>query len=159
MENQALAIKSRYRQYAMWIAVGLLANLLGMINIGTIYGFKIHFFQVAIFISAAMFGSAGGLTVGVMGSLYSAIIMNNPYIVGGNAILGWVAGYLMHKKMPVLPAVYLAFWAQLPWLILTDIYLINMPLKVLEKLIIALLLSNTIWGVVTALVQKKLKSQ
>ena len=70
----------------------IIPNLLGLINISTPWGFNIHFFQVAIFMAAIVYGPKGGLLSGLVGSAYSAFVMANPYIIIGNALLGFFVG-------------------------------------------------------------------
>ena len=124
-----------------------LPNVLGMINIATPWGFKIHLFQVAIILAAAIFGPAGGALSGFAGSIYAALIMGNPYLMVGNALLGFFTGVFLRHGFSLLPAVWIAFGMQLPWLILTDLYLVQLSLPMIRDLILALLLSNTLWAV------------
>lgn len=144
------------RTISLLLILIILPNFLGMINIPTIYGFKIHFFQVAIFLAAGLYGPIGGLTSGLIGSLYSAIIMHNPYLMIGNAILGLFVG-LFAKKINIVWAVILAYLIQLPWLILTDLYLVHMPAMAINKLIQALALSNIFWAIIVLLTIKPLQ--
>ena len=51
------------------IILALLPNLLGMINLATPWGFKIHDFQAAIFLAALLFGSWAGLNAGAGATL------------------------------------------------------------------------------------------
>ena len=126
----------------------LLPNLLGIINIPTSLGFSIHLFQIAIFLAALIYGPWAGLLSGAVGSAYSAIMMNNPYIIVGNMILGFFVGYFFSKKMHTLIAVGLAFIIQLPWLIVSDHYFIGMPFNLVWMIVLALAVSNTLWGLV-----------
>jgi len=148
MENiWDFGVKWNLKNMSIFATLIILPNLLGLVNITTPLGFKIHTFQVAIFMAAALFGPKGGLLSGLIGSAYSGIIMSNPYILVGNAILGFSVGYFAQRTS--LPkAVLLGFAFQLPWLILTDLFLIGMPLSVLVMLIASLAVSNTIWALV-----------
>jgi|GEM_PF-4884292 len=85
----------------------VLPNLLGLLNIDTGLGFKIHVFQLGIVIAALFYGMSGGLLAGTFGSIYSAIIINNPYIIIGNAILGLAAGYLIARGHHTVLAVWI----------------------------------------------------
>ena len=137
-----------YKTVSMLVFLAIIPNFLGMINISTPLGFKVHFFQLAIIAAAMIYGPMGGLMSGLFGSIYSAIIMNNPYIIGGNIILGIVTGILLRKKIHTVLAVLIAFAVQLPWLILTDFYLVHLPVHVIKAIIIALLIMNTVWALV-----------
>ena len=139
-------VEWNYRTMTLFAFLLIIPNFLGMLNISTVWGFKLHFFQVAVFLAALIYGPTGGLLSGMVGSVYSAFIMHNPYIVGGNMILGFFVGLFARHKMHTIVAVMLAFIVQLPWLVITDYYLIHMPWPVLWKLIVALALSNLVWA-------------
>ena len=144
-------------KYIIGFAVLLLIpNLLGMINLPTVWGFKIHFFQIAIFLAAIIYGPKGGALAGLVGSTYSAFLMTNPYIILGNVILGFFVGLFVRYEMNVVVAVVLAYIIQLIWLVPTDLFLIGMPMIILKNLVIALLISNIIWGLVAWMVARKL---
>jgi uncharacterized membrane protein len=123
-------------------------NLLGMINIATPWGFKWHCFQIAVFFAASLFGPLGGLLSGLAGSLVPALITGNPYIIVGNALLGSVAGLLLKRGVSIVPAIWLAYAVQLPWLIATDYYLVGLPAPFIKALVIGLFISNTVWALV-----------
>lgn len=139
-------------------------NLLGMVVLPAPFGFKFHLFQILIFLAAFIFGPFGGAVSGMFGSVYTAAALNNPWIIGGNIILGFFAGYLYRKKVPAFAAVripalaavripafaavWLAFAIQLPWLWVTDIYLAGMPVVAVQGVIVALAVSNTLWAVI-----------
>jgi uncharacterized membrane protein len=154
-----------YRSITLLGVLVLLPNILGMINIQMPMGFNIHFFQIAIFLAAFIYGPIGGLFSGAIGSVYSAFLMGNPYLVIGNVLLGFSAGlfarYLMNngfdKMMHSLTAVMLAFAIQLLWLIPTDFYLMHMPAMVMLALVFALLVSNIAWAVAAYYIAKPLK--
>jgi hypothetical protein len=152
-----------YRSISLLAVLVLLPNLLGMINISTHLGFKLHFFQIAIFLAAFIYGPIGGLFSGAIGSVYSAFLMGNPYLVVGNALLGFTAGliarYGMKNVMHALTAVMLAFLVQLLWLVPTDFYLMHMPAMVLLALVFALLVSNIVWAVAAYYMAKPLKDR
>lgn len=125
-----------------------LPNVLGTINITTPWGFKMHFFQIAIFLAAALYGPQGGMFSGFVGSVYSAFIMGNPWIMIGNAILGFFAGLFLRYGFHTVSAVLLAYAIQLPWLILSDYYFVHLPMPFIRVLVVALLVSDTVWAVI-----------
>jgi len=147
-----------FKSVSLFLFLLALPNLLSVINISTPWGFKIHFFQLAIFIAAAIYGPRGGLLSGLLGSLYSGILMNNPYLVVGNALLGFLVGFFVRYKIHTLIAVLSAFIIQLPWLILTDHYLVHLPVNFIVPLVIALLISNTLWAIIAHFSTKPIKS-
>ena len=148
MQNKNIFyLNYNFKTISMLILLTILPNLLGMINLPIVFGFKIHLFQYAIFIAAMTYGPLGGLISGGFGSMFSAFVMHNPYIVVGNMILGFVIGLLVRKKLNIILAVLIAYTIQMPWLFVTDVYLVGMPISVVYSLMIALLISNIIWAV------------
>ena len=81
-------------------------------------------------------------------SFYSALIMSNPYILVGNAILGLFVGLFFRYGLNVVISVLLAYLVQLPWLIVTDYYFVGLSVVFIRGLVIALFVSNMIWAVV-----------
>jgi len=140
------SIKLDYKSASLLVFLAILPNVLGMLNISTSLGFKLHFFQIGIFAAAMLYGPVGGAVSGGIGSVYSAILMNNPYIIVGNIILGLFAGLFISFGMHTVLSVILAYLIQLPWLWLSDIYLAHMPLGAVKGVVAALLFSNIIWA-------------
>ena len=157
MEFKKSSVLFNYKSVSFFILLAILPNFLGMINIPTVFEFKIHFFQIGVFISALLYGPVGGLTSGFIGSMYSAFIMKNPYIVIGNAILGFFVGFFVKHRLNTILAVMLAFCIQLPWLIVTDYYLMNLSAIFINNLIIALAISNFIWAITAYYSAKAIK--
>ena len=105
-------------------------------------GLQIHFFQLGIFLSAFLFGPITGGAVGALASSYNALlVINNPWIIAGNAILGIAAAFLYTKTTPFKAAMG-AFALQLPYVVLTDIFLAGMPAQVVGMIAVSLFLSN-----------------
>ncbi|MFH1316390.1 MAG: ECF transporter S component [Candidatus Woesearchaeota archaeon] len=150
-------IEWNYKKLSLFIFLLALPNLLGIVNIGTVFGFKIHLFQIAIFLAAMIYGPTGGFLSGLIGSSYSAFIMGNPYIAIGNAILGFFAGLFLRYGIKTVLAVLLAYAIQLPWLVLTDYYLVGLSAVFIQSLAIALLVSNLIWAVAVDYIAKQIK--
>lgn len=150
-------IKWSYKTISLFFILLILPNFLGMINLATPWGFKIHFFQLAIFIAALIYGPKGGALAGLVGSTYSALIMNNPYIMIGNVILGFFAGLFNKFEWNIIIVVLLAYGIQLPWLIISDYYLMHLPPTFINGLIISLAVSNIIWAIVASYTIKPIK--
>jgi len=123
-----------------------------------LFGLRIHFFQYLIFLAAFIYGPVGGMLSGGLGSLYTAIALNNPYIAIGNIILGGFVGIFLRKRLGIISSVSLAYIIQIPWLWLTDIYLAGMAMKYVNIIVIALLISNILCALVTKITAKKIKS-
>ena len=142
-----MEVKFTYKSIALLSFLAVFPNILGLIVLPTPFGFNLHLFQYLIFAAALLYGPFGGLVSGAFGSVYTALLLNNPYIIFGNIILGFFFGYFAkNKKIHVLPAMFIAYAIQLPWLYVTDIYLAKMPLPAVQGVIIALLASNILWA-------------
>lgn len=134
-----------------------LPNILSMVNLTTPGGVKVHTFQVAIFLAASLLGPLGGLLSGLIGSLFSALTLSNPYLMIGNGILGFFAGWFIRRGIRVLFAVWIAFCLQLLWLIPTDYFLAGLSTSFIQNMVLMLFLSNTLWAVVAARLSGPLK--
>ncbi|MCX5828319.1 MAG: ECF transporter S component [Deltaproteobacteria bacterium] len=134
-----------------------LPNILSMVNLTIPGGVKIHTFQVAIFLAASLLGPLGGLLSGVIGSLFSALTLSNPYLMIGNGILGFFTGWFLRRGIRPLFAVWMAFCLQLLWLIPADYFLAGLSVSFIQNLVLILFLSNTLWAVVAARLSGSLK--
>jgi uncharacterized membrane protein len=152
----SLPIQANPRTIALFIVAIALPNLLGLVNIPTHLGFNVHFFQLAIFLAAAIYGPIGGAASGLVGSIYSAAAMGNPFIIVGNVILGFFYGLFTRLRIHPVLAVILAFAIQIPWLVATDFYLVHMPSTVVRMLLVSLALSNVLWAVVAGYLARPL---
>lgn len=160
MANPSLTLTGvkPYRRVAL--AFGLLVLLpclFSLINVTFAQIWKIHFFPAAIFLAAISFGPAGGLVAGVTGSLYSAVFLGNPYLLVGNAILGLMTGVVFMKTSKIVPSFLIAFACQLPWLILSDYYLVGLSIAFIAQLVVVLFLGNLLWALLIALSIKPIK--
>jgi uncharacterized membrane protein len=133
--------------------------LLGTLSFATPFGFRIHFFQYLVFLAALIYGPLGGMISGAFGSVYTAMLLNNPYIVIGNIILGGFTGFFARKGLPVIGAAMLAYLIQVPWLWVSDIYWAGMPQPVVEKVVIALLVGNLLWAVLARYTFNQIKEK
>jgi len=161
MVNSSIAmtgLKSHKRAVLAFGLLVLLPCLLSLINITFAQSWKIHFFPAAIFLAAISFGPAGGLVTGVTGSLYSALWLGNPYLLAGNVILGWMTSVFFGKTRKIIPSVVLAFACQLPWLIVSDYYFMQMPAVFIAKLILVLFLGNLTWALLIHLSMNLIKN-
>ena len=146
MKNQiAYEFEINFKSISFLVFLALLPNLLGAINLPTFFGFKIHTFQYAVFIAAIIFGPVGGAISGGIGSIFSSIVLKNPYIVIGNMLLGFLSGYFIQRGMGFVQSVLLAFSIQMPFVYLTDVYLQGMSHAQVVSILLALFVSNIIW--------------
>lgn len=152
-----LDIKWNYKSITLLAILIFLPNFVGMINIPTAFGFKLHLFQYLIFIAAAIYGPFGGLFAGGFGSLFTAVMLNNPYIIVGNMLLGFFVGLFLKKGINLIIAVLMAYSIQLPWLWLTDVYLASMPISIVNGVVIALFFTNIVWALLAYYSYKPIK--
>ncbi|VVB98704.1 Uncharacterised protein [uncultured archaeon] len=107
---------------------------------------RVHFFQAGIFASGFLFGPLAGLAVGALSSSYNGLyVINNPWIIGGNALLGLSAAYF-YTRMHPMKAVAAAFAIQVPYLIITDVFIVGMPLAVFGGILATLAAEALICG-------------
>jgi len=119
---------------------------------------RIHFFQAGIFTTAFLFGPLAGALVGGLTSSYVALaIMHNPWIIGGNALLGFFSAYFYTKNHPVKAAL-LAYAIQLPYLIFTDIFLAHMPVYTVSGIVLILFFENLICGLIATTLTLQIKT-
>ncbi len=135
------------------------ANVLGFFTI-PIGIAEIHLMQLPIILTGLALGPRAGGLVGFIGAAVMAFRLHpaNPYILLGNAILGFMTGafYSRLKKMrgrPVIPQVISvlgAYIVQFPYVYVTDVYLMSMPSHVVQMLILPKLLIEDIISVLLA---------
>ncbi|HNQ66105.1 MAG TPA: hypothetical protein PK842_05985 [Smithella sp.] len=131
--------------------------VLSLINLEFAQQWKVHFFPAAIILAALIFGATGGLAAGVAGSLYSAFLLGNPYLIIGNAALGFFTGLFYQKTDNLILSVILAFICQLPWLVVSDYYLMHLSEAFILKLVVVLFLADILWAVLISAINKPLR--
>jgi|GEM_PF-2505303 len=137
----------KYRSIVLLSMLVVIPNLLGLLDIPTVWGFKIHIFQYMVFVAAFVLGPLAGLIAGGFGSVMATVSMGNPVIFVGNMWLGFLVGLFSRRGFGPLQSVGLAMTIQLPFVILADFYLIGMPFAVLWKLLISLIVCDLVWAV------------
>ncbi len=153
--NQKLELN--FRHTILLLALAVLPNFVGLLSFQTAFGFRIHLFQYLIFIAAVIYGPIGGAATGMIGSVYTAAALNNPYIILGNAILGFFAGAFFAAKNGIVVSVMAAYLIQLPWLWITDVYLVGMPLPAVKIAVVSLLVSNLLLALLTQATHKPIR--
>ncbi len=132
-----------YIAVAGMISLALVTFLLAFV-VFPFAGLQLHLFQLGIFLAAFIFGPLAGGAVGALASSYNAlIVIDNPWIIGGNAILGVAAAYLYTRTTPFRAALG-AFAIQVPYVVLTDIFLSDMPTQVVFTIALTLLAENIV---------------
>lgn len=147
-----------YRRFA--VAMFLLVIFpfaLSMINLTFAQSWKVHFFPAAIILASLIFGAAGGFVAGIAGSIFSAFLLGNPYLIAGNALFGLLTGVFYKKTNKIIFSVLLAFVCELPWLMVTDYYFMRLPAEFITKLIVVLFLADIFWAALIQSVNKPLR--
>ena len=136
-----------------------LANVLGFFTI-PLGVTEIHLMQLPIILTGLALGPGAGGLVGFIGAAVMAFRLrpSNPYILLGNAILGFFTGlfYSRLKRMkvrPVIPQVISvlgAYIVQFPYVYVTDVYLMPMPSTVVLTVILPKLLMEDFISVLLA---------
>lgn len=161
MNNTSVTVRNNVGTFQqvinLFALLVILPCVLSLINISFAGSWKFHFFPAAIILAAFFYGAGGGLIAGLSGSLYSALFLGNPYLLVGNAILGLLTGFFFKRYNKIIPAVLLAFACQLPWLILSDYYLVHLPAVFIAGLVVILFLTNTFWAMLIHLAAKPLR--
>lgn len=160
MMNSSIAVGSvkLYRRAAVAFVLLVACPFgLSMINLTFAQSWKVHFFPAVVILAAIIYGSAGGLVAGIAGSLYSAILTGNPYLIGGNALFGLLTGIFYKKTDKIIMSVMLAFICELPWLIVTDHYFMRLSAEFIAKLVIVLFLANLFWAALIRLLDRPLR--
>jgi uncharacterized membrane protein len=149
---------TRTRFVAFVAAMSALSNILGLLVVPV--GFvTLHLIQLPMVFSGFAAGSLAGGLVGFFGAFVMAFTLAkpNPYLIPGNAILGFVAG-LSYSKIrrlsakPIFPqivSVLLAYAIQMPYTYVTDVYLMGMPQPVVVGIISVLLVEDLISALVS----------
>jgi len=151
-----------------WLTSRLIAFIAAMCAVANVLGFltipigiaEIHLMQLPIILAGLALGPWIGGLVGFVGAAVMAFRLHppNPYILLGNAILGFVAGmfYSRLKKMrgrliiPQVISVLAAYIVQLPYVYVTDVYLMSMPAHIVLMLILPKLLIEDVISVLLA---------
>ena len=133
-----------------------LANVLGFFTIPMGIT-EIHLMQLPIILTGLALGPYIGGLVGFTGAAVMAFRLRppNPYILLGNAILGFISGafYSRLKKMrgrPIIPQVISvlgAYLVQFPYVYVTDVYLMPIPPHVVLAIILPKLLIEDVISV------------
>jgi uncharacterized membrane protein len=144
---------ARTRFVAFVAAMSALSNVLAFLVIPT--GMvTLHLIQLPIVFAGLAAGSLAGGLVGFFGAFVMALTLAkpNPYIIVGNAILGFLTG-LFYSRMrrfsrrivvPQIASVLSACALQLPYVYVTDVYLMGMPHAIVMGIIGVLLIEDLI---------------
>lgn len=142
---------ARTRFVAFVVVMSALSNALGLFVIPT-GPVTLHLIQLPIVFSGFSAGAVAGGLVGFFGTFVMAftLVKPNPYIIGGNAILGLLTGALYSKvrklsSRPILPqviSVFFAYLVQMPYVYVTDVYLMGMPHPVVVGILGVLLIED-----------------
>ena len=122
--------------------MGATANLLGFFAI-SMGPTKFHLLQLPIILAGLSLGPWIGGLVGFVGAAVMAYTTLNPYLLLGNAILGFSVGALYSrlkgKGIPLVPqliSLIVAYIVQSPYIYVTDVFLMAMPSQLVQAVIL-----------------------
>ena len=146
------------------VATAIILSLISLITFALTFlvlplgNLRIHFFQAGIFTTSFLFGPLAGALVGGLTSSYVALaIMHNPWIIGGNALLGFFSARFYLTNHPVKAAL-LAYAIQLPYLIFTDIFLAHMLSSAVLRIALLLFFENLICSTAAMIIVPTVKN-
>jgi len=152
-QNMSAQIKASPRLITFIVIMSAVANALGFLSVSAGM-FRVHFIQIPIILTGLALGPLAGGFVGFTGAIVMAfmLITPNPYLLFGNAILGGLTGlfyrYLRRVSgIPLIPqmlAVLGAYTVQMPYVYVTDVYLMSMPVPVVLMIMLTLLIEDVI---------------
>jgi len=141
------------KRIAFLAAMAALANILGLLKL-SIGQLTIHLLQLPIILTGLVLGALAGGAVGLVGAILGALTLSppNPYIIIGNAILGFFTGLLYDrlrgmKTAPIVPQSFAlagAFLLQAPYAYVTDVYLMAIPSAIAQLLLLTLFIEDTL---------------
>lgn len=144
-------MKLNSRTVAFIATMTALANVLGLLIV-PVGAVNFHLTQIPVILAGLAVGPISGAFVGFFGFIISAYRLPtvNPYILGGNAILGFFTGLFYSKirgmkAKPICPqviSVLAAYCIQMPYVFFTDVYLMSMPIPIVLAIMTVLLLEN-----------------
>lgn len=122
-----------------------LANVIALLSIPVPLGAsetRLHLIQLPIVLAGVLAGPFAGVVAGGVGALLTVTQVNIPFIIGGNAILGGLSGYLSRRNLRPLFAGLIALVVELPYVVATD--LLYLPLPIILTIILPKLVAETI---------------
>jgi uncharacterized membrane protein len=138
-----------------------LSNILALVTV-PLGAFTIHLIQLPIILAGLAAGPYIGGLVGFVGAFVMAFTLPvpNPYILLGNALLGFLTGLIFSSlhatsvspHLARVASAMLAYAVQTPYVWVTDIYLMGMPPVVVQAILVKLLLEDAISAVISTMV-------
>ena len=122
---------SMSRRVALTAAMAGLANVLALLSLPlplSPFETRLHLIQLPILLAALLAGPWVGAATGLLGALLTSSQVGIPFIVGGNAILGAMAGYLTFKGFRPMVASVVALAVELPYVAATDLIYLQWPI-------------------------------
>jgi len=126
--NMAMSVA---RRVALTAAMAGLANVLAILAIPfplSPFQTRLHLIQLPIILAGILAGPWVGAITGLLGALLTSSQVGIPFIVGGNAILGGVVGYLTFKGFRPIVASVVALAVELPYVAATDLLYLQWPI-------------------------------
>ncbi|MBI9018513.1 MAG: hypothetical protein JEZ07_14770 [Phycisphaerae bacterium] len=143
--KEIMAIDICLKSFIALFLIAFAGKISNEMTMPVLFGVKVHVFQYFILLAAFMYGPIAGLTVGAGSCWITAIALGNPYIIIGNALLGFVAGFMFRKTNRIAVSVAIAFICQMLWILISDMLFMRMPFVRVCMIIISLFVFDILW--------------
>jgi len=143
------------RRVALTAAMAGLANVLALFSVPvplSPFETRLHLIQLPILLAGILAGPWVGASSGLLGALLTTYQVGIPFIVGGNAILGGVAGYLVSRGSHPITASVFALAVQLPYVALTDLLYLQWP--IVQIILVKLSVETLICAVIASFIAR-----
>ena len=145
------------RTIAFTAALSALTVLFSLFTVPFLFGFRIHFFQVGIFLAGVVGGPVSGIVTGLVGGVYMATMRSDPTIVVGNGLLGLFTGIFSLRLRPAFAGLIAWFFIQAPWVYLTSTFIFHVPAVAMQLILMLLTVEDVISAVVADVLSNHLR--
>ena len=128
------------RRVALTAAMAGLANVLALLSVPipiSPFQARLHLVQLPATLAGLLAGPWVGAVAGLLGAFLTSYQVGIPFIVGGNAILGGLVGYLTLKGFRPLVASIVALAVELSYVAATDLLYLQWPIVQIVLLMLA----------------------
>ena len=157
--KEIMSVDVCFKSLAILFILAFAGKFCNEMTMPVLFGVKVHVFQYFIILAAFSFGPLGGAAVGATSCWITAMALGNPYIIFGNALLGFAAGLMYRKTERIALSVAIAFVCQVLWILISDIFFMKMPVARVGMIILSLLIFDTLWTVCAGFTFKFIKKK
>lgn len=143
------------RRIAIAAVMAALANIISFFSVPipvSPFETRLHLIQLPILLAGVLAGPWAGAVAGGAGALLTAAQVQIPFLVGGNAILGGVAGFLARRGVRPFLSALAALLIELPYVAITDsLYL---PMAVVTGILVKLSVETLISALIIEVIMR-----